>query len=236
MTTRFRRARRKACCLLRRFGLERERQVPVEDIAFALGVGIVRGGLGGALASLVRVGRVARIRISDATQRPADRGFSVAHELGHHQLAHESALDAVGVGRVPGAFCDDSKEREANTFAAELMLPAQAVRECCPRAPFDWTAVQAVAQGFAAPLLATAIRITELHPERCALVFSQGMRVRWVVHSALFAPRIRIGQLSTAHRDANTDQWIDMPGANTVEHALRIPGSRGVASLLFVRS
>lgn len=50
--------------------------------------------------------------------------WSLAHELGHLALGH--------VGVVPGTALADAREREANGFAAELLLPADVLRQ------IDW--------------------------------------------------------------------------------------------------
>jgi Zn-dependent peptidase ImmA (M78 family) len=56
--------------------------------------------------------------------------FTLAHEIGHHVLAHGPAprvLAAPAAGAVPATAND--RERAANAFAAELLCPADGVRE-----------------------------------------------------------------------------------------------------------
>jgi hypothetical protein len=57
---------------------------------------------------------------------PERRRFTIAHEIAHwvchrHGVPSRCDLDA-------GAAARDPREREANTFAAELLMPADAVR------------------------------------------------------------------------------------------------------------
>ncbi|MGP5261326.1 helix-turn-helix domain-containing protein [Brachybacterium paraconglomeratum] len=54
--------------------------------------------------------------------------WSLAHELGHLALRHE--------GVVPGTALADVKEREANAFAAELLLPAVTLQQ------IDWAEIR----------------------------------------------------------------------------------------------
>ena len=61
----------------------------------------------------------------NADQWPTRARFTLAHELGHHHLRHESVRDDVG------ALTRDSKdpqEVEANAYAAELLVPESGVR------------------------------------------------------------------------------------------------------------
>lgn len=187
---RHRTARREALRLLRRFGLESECPVPVEDIAHALGIEIVQGELEGALASFTRVGRHARIRVSDAHVDPGQLRFSIAHELGHVVLGHSAG----GLAEHEHGEVDSLLETEADAFAAELLLPAPAARSRCEVSPVDLDVIDRVAAHFGVTIVAAAIRFAELTSERCAVVYSQQRRVRWVVPSASFWPEIRRGQ------------------------------------------
>ncbi|MBY8828831.1 ImmA/IrrE family metallo-endopeptidase [Hephaestia mangrovi] len=65
------------------------------------------------------------------------RRFTLAHELGHH-LLHASYLnDNVHVDRLVlnrdkmSATGEDQKERDANAFAAELLMPLAEIKKIC---------------------------------------------------------------------------------------------------------
>jgi hypothetical protein len=107
---RIRRARLAARDLLRTVGAEGEVPVPVEDVAHALGVEIVRGGLRNALACLVRAGDRARIRVADHHDHPGQLRFSIAHELGHFVLRHKSTLDLCDERHIDRFFNDKTTE------------------------------------------------------------------------------------------------------------------------------
>jgi Zn-dependent peptidase ImmA (M78 family) len=51
--------------------------------------------------------------------------FTLAHELGHHELGHGAAVDTAATLYGGGG---DAREVQANAFAAELLLPAQLTR------------------------------------------------------------------------------------------------------------
>lgn len=68
-------------------------------------------------------GNVIRINPFESSQR---RRFTLAHEIGHHIMQHGARL------RDPVAnfsMSADPIEREANQFAAELLMPEEAVRQ-----------------------------------------------------------------------------------------------------------
>ncbi len=61
------------------------------------------------------------------TESHARQRFTIAHELGHFALGHPNAPR----GDLPanfGSAVGDPRERAANQFAAELLMPAAAVR------------------------------------------------------------------------------------------------------------
>ena len=61
----------------------------------------------------------------NADQWPTRARFTLAHELGHHHLRHDSVRDDVGaLTRVS----KDPQEVEANAYAAELLVPEAGVR------------------------------------------------------------------------------------------------------------
>ena len=80
---------------------------------------------------------------------PMRQRFSVAHELGHLLLHPEPA---------PGSRVH---EREANTFAAELLMPAAEIRDRLP-SPVDVAVLKEIADGFGVSVAALAYRGKDL--------------------------------------------------------------------------
>jgi hypothetical protein len=87
-------------------------QIPVDVIAIARAAGltVIVGSF--QHAGRLHEGSTIEVPETDAVVR---QRFTVAHELGHAELRH--------------AVPDDKLEVEANAFAAELLLPRQALRE-----------------------------------------------------------------------------------------------------------
>ncbi len=80
---------------------------------------------------------------------PMRQRFSVAHELGH-LLLHPDPAPGSGV-----------HEREANTFAAELLMPAAEIRDRLPT-PVDVAALKETADGYGVSVAALAYRGKDL--------------------------------------------------------------------------
>jgi Zn-dependent peptidase ImmA (M78 family) len=100
--------------------------VNVEAIAKGLGMDVLRQpnpGYSGLFTKLADGTPVCSINSADA---PVRQRFTVAHEIGHLVLGHES-----GYRDGPEAFSTDNRDpREvaANQFAAELLMPEAAIR------------------------------------------------------------------------------------------------------------
>lgn len=106
--------------------------VPVEDIASRLGVPIVVESLDRNVSGLLfRQGDSRAIGVNAAHPMVRQR-FTIAHELGHLRLhpGKELFLDHVRVNLrdVASSLGTDRQEREANAFAAALLMPQAEVR------------------------------------------------------------------------------------------------------------
>ena len=69
---------------------------------------------------------------------PARRRFTIAHEIGHHLLHSDGATvmcRPIDVGQADDT--NRAREREANRFAAELLMPEALLREYADREGAD---------------------------------------------------------------------------------------------------
>lgn len=64
----------------------------------------------------------------NAERHPNRQDFSIAHELGHFLLNHHDRFHLHVDGGIDPSF-DEPVERQANQFAAEILMPAKLVRE-----------------------------------------------------------------------------------------------------------
>jgi len=247
-----RRARKAASAVHERFRIRDPKDIDVEGIAALLGLDVRHGGLTGADAVGNASGGI--IRLSPRVTHEGSQRFSVAHELGHRQLAHRTnnAPGACKPASVHGHI-DRGVEAEANAFAAELLMPSKMLRRRCEVSPVSLELARAIAADFEVSLVAAALRFVELTSERCAAVFSRAGRVVWAARSDTFVPFIerglwlrrssvavdcfRSGRLHDGAQPVPADAWFDHdadPNAEIWEDAVSVPSTRGVLSLLWI--
>jgi transcriptional regulator with XRE-family HTH domain len=95
-------------------------------------------------------------------QNEGRQRFTIAHELGHHLLGHHDRfhldLAAPSSGEGDDPLYDWRLEREANDFAANLLMPASLVREAYKAAP----TTNMIAKRFGVSPLAMGYRLVDL--------------------------------------------------------------------------
>jgi Zn-dependent peptidase ImmA (M78 family) len=113
-----------------------ELPVPVEEIAEdLLGLRVVEEPL--EVSGLLYPGD--RLIVLNADESPVRRRFTLAHEIGHWVCQCLEGTEAPVFCRHQdvAVSTDRALEREANIFAAELLMPADAVVALYASAPFD---------------------------------------------------------------------------------------------------
>lgn len=115
--------------------------------------------------------------------------FCIAHELGHFHLpGHVDAIFKAGtVHESRAGFVSDSKyEREADNFAASLLMPKTLFKNAMPSADSGITAIQSLSAQFTTSLLATAIRFTNLSDDPVAIIVSTKNEIDYCFMSPSF--------------------------------------------------
>ena len=219
--------------------------------------------LRGAEARVTVLGGRSVITISSTITDPRRRRFSMAHELGHHELHRETAP------RLTVCHADDldhwrdahqsgrTLEQEANEFAASLLLPTRLFGPACQTANPSLDLVAQLSNQFDVSLTATALRFAEFCPESIAVVFIQDHRVKWWRGSQEFrdsglyvATKSRVsshtragacyqsGLTRPSHGPVLAGEWIETrtleDRAQIREFALPMATQRAVLSLLWV--
>lgn len=253
------RARAEALRLLEECRITRPDEIDLDKIAAANGAEIIYEDLEGATASVLRLGDVARIRISTRIDDVGWCRFSTAHEIGHMRLGHEipdgDTHDAVERICKPLDKARSISEREASVFASEVIMPEHMVRPYCAVSHVTLGPSREIADVFTTSLLASAMRFVELTSESCAIAYSVLGRVRWIKPSASFPdwiPRGRrldprsaafdyhdCGTLDASPQLLSADAWlprdrIDSANVQLVEHSAVIAPLGVVFSMLWI--
>jgi len=134
-------ADRKAVALLRQLKF-RKVPIDVERVARHLGVRIELADLGEECSgALLRKGSAAVIGVN-YSHHPNRQRFTIAHELGHFVLHKGDKYIDNGMATVQFRNAESSsgtqlEEREANQFAAALLMPDNLIRVEFGKHPFD---------------------------------------------------------------------------------------------------
>jgi Zn-dependent peptidase ImmA (M78 family)/transcriptional regulator with XRE-family HTH domain len=110
--------------------------VNVKAVARRLGVGLFFSPFPDALSAFLLRGDGRAVIGVNSNQHPVRQRFSAAHEVGHFVLGHtdgnifDYAVPATSDGEPPGYH--PQNERQANTFAAELLMPEEHLIEEAP--------------------------------------------------------------------------------------------------------
>lgn len=106
-----------------------DRQLPIDPVKIATAAGIAVYGRGGwgdfdyPYSGFYRILNGVPSIEYNVTEPAVRQRFTVAHELGHFALGHEDAPRDAGNFQSSGDF----RERQANKFAAELLMPTSLV-------------------------------------------------------------------------------------------------------------
>jgi hypothetical protein len=170
--------------------------------AVQLGLRVVWTRFDGARAQLIDSGNRRFIVLSDQLTTAHSRRWVMAHEIGHFVLEHApnpSTVLCPSTGSRGGrALRRCQIEEEADLFALHLLLPTDELASLCDALPMTLEAPMQLARRRRVPICAAAFRITEVSWRICALVVSEGGRIRMASPSfrwlALYGRGLRFGQ------------------------------------------
>jgi len=141
----------------------------------------------GVSGCLMKVGDAFGILYSSCFASEGFKRFNVAHELGHYFTpGHIDALFANGQQfhqSESGFTSDDKYEREADAFAASLLMPKLLFKAESAKCGEGLDAIEALADLCVTSLTATAIRFANLCDDPVAVVCSKGDRVQFAFMS-----------------------------------------------------
>jgi hypothetical protein len=186
------------------------------------------------------------------------KNFTIAHEIGHFVLPGHENCDEVCLDSDIGNWSDAGKtlEREADEFAAELLIPTAYARPRFSESSPSIQTISAVARDCGASLSATAWRYCDLVPHPCAIVWSRDGRIAWSRVSDEFGFYIERGKylekgtlaqafFAGAGREEGSPQpvpanlWLDNrhlnEGAEIWEQSIFLRNYRSVLSLLWIK-
>ncbi len=231
----------------------------VFQIARALKLKVQEEDLEGCEGLLVRPKGVPRgiIAVKKSIRSESRKRFTIAHEIGHFVLPGHDGEGAICGQKDIEGWNDRSnnKEREADDFAAELLIPTGIVKSRLANTTPSLTVIEAVATDCAASLSASAWKYCDLTSEQCAIVWSREGNVSWSRASAEFPFFIRKGmpvdktsyayscfrseKVPSVPEPVLADAWIDSfnlrEGSYIYEESRSLPSYESVLTLLWIK-
>lgn len=160
------------------------KQIDVDAIAYDAGVEVRYSELSGCEATLVGVRNRAIATIQKQSRRTRQR-FSVGHELGHwHHHRGQSFRCRVDDVSVNLAEKNRPKEREADEYAAHLLLPGQLFKPLIKQIKTpSLNDLGMIAGDFDCSLLCTALRLIDVNTVPAILTSYDRNGLRWFLRT-----------------------------------------------------
>jgi Zn-dependent peptidase ImmA (M78 family) len=120
------------------------------------------------------------IAVRETIPEPVSKRFTIAHEIGHYVLPGHDVDCSVCTEKDVSLLRKNVAEfeREANQFAAELLLPAEQVKKIAKDRGTSMDTCKFISKAFDTSLTAAAVRCIELSDSVAALVESRNGVVR----------------------------------------------------------
>lgn len=186
--------------------------------------------------------------------RETRQRFTLAHEIGHYLLPDQQDI-CQPCGKAQIESWDETlvkPERDANQFAAEILMPRSIIQPFLNESP-RFSHIEQISQECETSLTASAYRLCELSSFRVAMVWSEAFRVRWYKPSEEFVRWVRKGSVRqdsyafdafegrpvpTAFESVPASAWLFenglKPDARILEHSVPMPSYNGVLTLLLI--
>jgi hypothetical protein len=153
-----------------------------EEFADYRGIKLYDVHLEGAGAQLIYGPGGTHILLPDTLIDPAQRGWSIAHELGHYEMKHDSRPAnelCVPRPRRPGRRAERDQEDEANEWAMMFTMKDADVAPLCDQMPMTLDVVLQLARRCGVPPIAAALRLMSVTFRFCAAVLSRDGVIQW---------------------------------------------------------
>ena len=164
----------------------------IDDIAAVLGLKLSEVEADGFDGALIRARNapLGAIAVRASIRETGRKNFTKAHEIAHFVLpGHEQtsvACTASEVANWTDVQTGKEFERDANEFAAELLMPSESVEMITRGSSPSLEVIEKMAREFGVSLSAAAWRYCDVVAEQCAVIWSTEGTIQWAKRSASF--------------------------------------------------
>lgn len=169
-------------------------------------------------ARLVVSGNRGIITVNPNEANLGRKRFSIAHELGHFELHRADQGSWVcGIGEMNDWTRLPEREREANEFAAEILMPERFIRPELATDRPDFAYFKSLATKYQVSLSALLSRFIELTDEACAVIFSRSGTItsfwksRLLEKQRYWIPAALPESLSDGKSQVEAGVWFQLP-------------------------
>jgi len=197
------------------------------------------------------------IVIRDSIRESGRKNFTIAHEIGHFVLPGHEDADLVCTSAELGNWSNSAHEfeREANEFAAELLMPEPLVRKIMGIFDPSLALIDKIASSCQVSLSAAAWRFCSLTSHRCAVIWSENGAVSWSkrsdefrfglsrsgpIREGTFAYDCFAGQVTPSQPEpVAAELWLESrnvaSGSQIWEQSRGLPSYSSVLTLLWIK-
>jgi len=120
------------------------------------------------------------IIINKAIKSETRKRFTLAHEIGHAEIpTHTSVLYQCSQKDIEFSFKQREQEREANSFAAALLMPQSFISEIVKNSSISLDAIRKISKQCHTSFISSAIRYIKNCPEPAALIVSEEGKIKF---------------------------------------------------------
>lgn len=220
--------------LYRSLGFDHPSCIDIELFAYSQGAVVRKSPLKGCEARIVGANNRAVITVNSVSS-PERQCFSIAHELGHWikdrgVLGSLCKKESMSANRTSNSKIVLGRERVANSYAAEFLMPSFMVRPYA-KEEISLDLLRNLKESFQVSWTAASIRLIDLSDYPAIIVCYRGRRRAWFHRSSLVPdfvyPRsfsiadspslkaVLAGAMQSSHV-VDGDAWLDLKGAEDI--------------------
>jgi Zn-dependent peptidase ImmA (M78 family) len=183
--------------ILSDFGIDVPNEISIEDVVHALDIPLRSRELNGCDGRIIHEGNKSIIVINDQIQYQSRRDFTIAHELGHYLMHRNNLIQHMDSISTMSWFDSSVKnqisiqEFEANTFAAEILLPSSIFEKELERKAFSPELVKEIADKFRVSQSSIIYRFVEFGNHPICVFYSKDNKVKYWKKSKDFYHKIK---------------------------------------------
>ncbi|WP_276500690.1 ImmA/IrrE family metallo-endopeptidase [Terrimonas pollutisoli] len=168
-----------AVTLLNELGWSDPSDMTMEDIAWAKGLIVRYSEMDGSQGRILMTKDEAIITINSAITYQPKINYIIAHEIGHSQLHRQLSLFNDSDKTLSEWYAQGRHENEANTFAAELLMPRDLFVRKVKKKKLEVQLIEGVAEYFKASKTAAFLRYRDLGDFPVMIIFIEDGIIKW---------------------------------------------------------